>query len=244
MDWVRLGVRYFLDAKIRGLDGDLADAAEVMFVRSVAWAGEVKDDGFIPEGDVALLTRRRRHEAVVKVLVELGLWVAVPGGYRVVRWPDWNGDNIDALTRRRAADRERQRRRRERAKQSTGHLSRDASRDVTVAEKEEEKELLKGGEKGTARPSTGDPPPVENASQNGKTTYRPRCIKHAHDPDPPQCGGCRDARLADEQVAAMQATERAERDRRARDSPRCQTCTHPTTSTYHRRVCATERSTP
>lgn len=33
---------------------------------------------------------------------------------------------------------------------------------------------------------------------------------------------------------------RAERERQARASPRCPTCTHPTTSTYHRRVCATD----
>lgn len=69
------------------------------------------------------------------------------------------------------------------------------------------------------------------------------CPKHPNGTTD-RCGPCKGARERAEQWEAERAAERAERDRRARDSPRCQTCTHPTASTYHRRVCATERSTP
>lgn len=223
MDWVKLGVRYFMDTKIRGLNGDLADAAEIMFVRSVAWAGEVQADGFIPEQDVALLTRRRRHEAVVDVLVALGLWVAVPGGYRVQRWPDWNGDNMDALMRRRAADRERQRRRRERAKQPTDNMSRDTSRDITVAEGEGEVEVVKGGSTSRSPAARAGPPPRQ-------------CQRHINDTDPPQCGPCRDARLAHEAWQRDQAATAAQRQRSA---PRCPT--HPTEPDDHCAPCRSER---
>lgn len=108
MDWVKLGVRYYFDAAIRGLDGDLADAAEVMFTRGLARAGEVGRDGFIPEQDVSLLTRRRRYAALVSALIAAGLWTEAPGGYRVAKWSDWQ-DALDALTKRRKADRERKR---------------------------------------------------------------------------------------------------------------------------------------
>lgn len=196
MDFVKLAVRYFFDPKIRGMDGDLADAAEVMFTRSVAWAGEVECGGFIPERDVALLTRRRRHGAVVRMLVESGLWEAVPGGYLVRRWPDWQ-DQLDALARKRAADRDRQRRRRAAAREDRPppNASRDPSRDVTPP-RGERGEGVKGGDPSYGAQSPDAPPPR-------------RCPKHEDDPDPPNCGPCKDARLAWEQHRADRARQRA-----------------------------------
>jgi hypothetical protein len=181
---VKLGVRYYFDTAIRGLDGDLADAAEVMFTRGLARAGEVGRAGFIPERDVELLTRRRRYVAVVEALLRSGLWTAVPGGYRVQRWSDWQ-DHLDALTRKRTADRDRQRLRRAAAK-TESTLSRDKSRDVAAVEKEKEKELGGTPRKGstTARPREDRAPP------------NPRCEQHRDTTNPPNCGRCADARRA------------------------------------------------
>lgn len=245
---MKLGVRYYLDPAIRGLSGDLADAAEVMFTRGLARAGEVSDGGFIPKQDVELLTRRRRYGAVVDALLRSGLWTVVAGGYQVTRWSDWQ-DHLDALARKRTADRDRQRRRRAAAdKGSTSedrqppNLSRDPSRDVTDAEGEGEGEVLgvQGGDTGTARPSTSAaPPPVDNPP-NHTPALPGRCPRHATDPDPPNCGGCRDARLAAQQAERDQVAARQDADRAARDGPKCRTCRHPTSSHYHRTVCQEE----
>jgi hypothetical protein len=219
-DWVKLSQRYFHDPRIRGLNGDLADAAEVMFTRGLARAGEVGCAGFIPEQDVELLARRRRYAALVRALTESGLWHAVPGGYQVTRWADWQ-DHLDALTRKRTADRERQRRRRAAARNGNP-LSRDMSRDVTAVEGEGEVEVVKGGS--TSRyPARAGPPPRQ-------------CPKHLNDTDPPLCGPCKTARLNHERWQTDQATARAERQR---TGPRCPT--HPTEPADHCRPCRSER---
>jgi hypothetical protein len=225
VDWVKLGVRYFFDPKVRGMNGDLADAAEVMFVRSCAWGGEEGRAGFIPEQDVELLTRRRRHADVVRMLISLGLWVAVPGGYRVVRWPDWNGE-LDVLTQRRATDRDRQRRRRERLREPVDPLSRDASRDVTPLEGEGDKDKEGGNSRRVthaARARDQPPPPRQ-------------CPKHVNDTDPPPCGPCKTARLNHERWQTDQTAARAERQRTGRRCP-----THPTEPADHCRPCRSER---
>lgn len=253
MDWVKLAQRYYLDPAIRGLDGDLADAAEIMFVRGLARAGEVAAGGFIPEQDVELLTRRRRYEAVVNALLRSGLWKRAAGGYQVTRWTDWQ-DHLDALTRKRTADRERQRRRRaavHEAGESTDdqagkctdqrkpETSRDMSRDVTAVEGEGEKEKDLGGssrEVSNDVVHSRDSPPVENQSQNGTSPPPRRCPRHLTDPDPPNCGACREARLAAEQ---WERDDLAESVARARDAPRCQH--HPTEPADHCRACRSER---
>jgi hypothetical protein len=178
VDWVKLATRYYTDPKVRGLD----DAAELMFVRGLARAGELGDGGFIPESDVSLLARRRRHETLVEQLVVSRLWSRVDGGYRINAWADWQSA-ADALAVRRAADRERQRKRRAAA----DPLSRDngnLSRDVTVTEEEEERDL--GGT------STG----VTHSRAREGLEPPSRCEKHLKIKDPPKCGGCADARKA------------------------------------------------
>lgn len=208
VDWVKLAQRYYLDPAIRGVDGDLGDAAEVMFTRGLARAGEVGQHGFIPEQDVALLTRRRRYAAVVRVLTQSGLWTVVPGGYQIARWSDWQ-DHLDALTRKRAADRDRQRRRRA-AAHNGSPLSRDPSRDVTAVEGEGEREKEGGySSVGKSPPSTGDPQPPPQT-----------CNRHPDGTDDP-CRSCQRAREAHQQWQADQAAVRAEREQLRRQQPRC-----------------------
>lgn len=184
MDWVKLGVRYYTDTKIRELD----DAAELMFVRGLARAGEVEHGGFIPESDVPLLTRRRRYGGLVDALVSSGLWTRVDGGYQSAAWSDWQ-DELDALTRRRKADRERKRATRAAAKRETSvhdEVSADMSADVRTTEGEEdlEKESL-------GRVGNGSAPPARAREAPPRT-----CSKHKDDPEPPPCFGCKNARLA------------------------------------------------
>lgn len=221
MDWVKLAQRYYLDPAIRGMDGDLADAAEVMFTRGLARAGEVGQHGFIPEQDVPLLARRRRYAAVVRVLTESGLWQAVPGGYQVRRWADWQ-DHLDALTRKRTADRERQRARRAAAGRDRpgSNPSRDPSRDVTAVEGEGEGDLegVQGGDTGTARPSTDERPPVDNPEDQPPPW---RCPRHAARPADGNCGPCGDYRRTRQDWDRQRAEQAAAR---SRDGWRCTRC--------------------
>jgi hypothetical protein len=210
---VKLAQRYYLDPAVRALPAEVADAAEVMFTRGLARAGEVARGGFIPEQDVELLTRRRRHGAVVNALISSGLWQAVPGGYQVTRWADWQ-DHLDALTRKRAVDRERQRRRRAAARNGNP-LSRDKSRDVTAVEGEGELEGVQvGGEAHPPRGQTRPPPGF--------------CPKHQTQPADGPCGPCGDYRRVrldwDSAQAAAQQQARHEAVATARASPRCSLC--------------------
>lgn len=108
MDWVKLYVRYYVDERIEALpDAD----TEMMFVRGLGRAGELRREGFIPEESLPKLARKRRYAASVSALLASGLWTKVDGGYQITNWDHWQ-DALDALAKRRAADRERQRRRR------------------------------------------------------------------------------------------------------------------------------------
>lgn len=117
VDLVYLSTRYYLDPDVASLpDAD----TELLFVRGIAYAGAEDTGGFIPEAIVPSLIRRRRHAAAVEALVARSLWLPASGdrgqpGYRIARWQEWQ-EELEALERRRAADRERKRR--ERARQA------------------------------------------------------------------------------------------------------------------------------
>lgn len=210
MDWVKLHCRYYADPKVEGLD----DAAEVMFVRSLALAGDREQRGFIPETSLPLLARRRRYERLVSALVAGGLWTPVDGGYVITAWSDWQ-DAADALAERRTADRERQRRRRRRQKESMSRDIEDSSRDVTETELETDPFETKGGEPlQAAAPAAPPPKPPNNAAPPRK------CPAHLHDPAfTGPCGQCADARyeherwLREHPVTALDGTVAAQRKR-------------------------------
>jgi hypothetical protein len=151
VDWVKLATRYYLDPAVASLpDAD----TELLFVRGLAYAGAEETGGFIPEVIVSSLIRRRRYGAAVEALTARSLWVPCTGdrgqpGYRIRRWEDWQ-EELDALARRRANDRERKRKQRqgERESAQVDDLSRDMSADspVTVTppkEVEEERDKPK-----------------------------------------------------------------------------------------------------
>jgi len=217
VDWVKLATRYYTDDKVRRLD----DAAELMFVRGLARAGELGDGGIIPDSDVSLLARRRRCETLVRQLVDARLWSRVDGGYRINAWADWQSA-ADALSARRAADRERQRRRRasdpphENPSRDNGHVSRD----VTPAEEEEERDL--GGS------SVGV---TYDARAQGPPRTCPKHPKGTNDP----CMPCKRAREAFEAHAA-------EKRERIRLAAKCRV--HRGELEHNCRVCASEELSP
>lgn len=198
VDWVKLHVRYYADHRVEHLPN--ADA-EVMFVRGLARAGELKLGGFIPKASVPKLARRRAS-ASVAALVHCGLWTEVDGGYQVTNWDAWQAA-LNALVERRAADAARKRLARAAAKaaRASADSSMDASANVHPTEKEKEEE-----ERGTVRTS-----PRARAREDEPP---PRCPRHLRSANPPNCGACADARRHHDEW------QKADRARRAA-APRC-----------------------
>lgn len=151
--FVKLGVGYYRDPKVAGLD----DAGEVMFSRALAYCGEQRTGGHVPDEILATLTRRpTQARRIADRIVSKGAWVRVAGGYQIVRWEDWQ-DALDALERRRQSDRERKRVKRATARGVHG-LSADTSAEVRTTDKEEEKEKNAAA---AASADTDLPPAVE-----------------------------------------------------------------------------------
>jgi hypothetical protein len=126
-----------------------------LFVRGLAYCGAEETGGFIPTEIVPSLIRRRRHGAAVEALVARSLWVVASGdrgqpGYRVTRWEDWQ-EELEALARRRAADRERKRR--ERASKQNGRVD------------GHEKQQFKGMSRDMSTGTSADSPHPESKSQ-------------------------------------------------------------------------------
>lgn len=124
MDWVKLSARYYLDRAVAQLD----DAAEVMFTRALAYSGDQETGGFIPVGMLHVFSRSRRYEATARALVAAGLWLPARGGYQITRWEEWQSE-LEAIARRRSADRDRKRRERAAVKAQLNGMSRDESAD-------------------------------------------------------------------------------------------------------------------
>ncbi len=244
MDWVKLAVRYYADPKVAALpDAD----TELMFVRGLARAGEQGAGGFIPESVLPELARRRRYAACVDALLAAGLWSRVDGGYQITRWADWQ-DGLDALTRRRTADRERQRRRRAAAREErpTGARAEssppegqtrgsDAEVPTTVDNQavSRDKSGLSRDQDQVSRDLSRDVTGTEGdrdleGVQVGDKSYGPharareepppRCPKHIDDEDPPPCGQCADARRQHERWETDQVQVQLRADQQRRSA--------------------------
>lgn len=176
MDWVKLSARYYLDVAISNLpDAD----TEVMFTRALAYAGDQETGGFVPAGMLPALCRSRRYEVCARALVTSGLWLASRGGYQITRWEEWQSE-LEAIARRRSADRERKRHQRLREKDdATNHrVSRD-----TVSEGNNLETGVSSQVKGMSRDASADchaesPPPRE---KRVRTTTSNDVVGHVRD---------------------------------------------------------------
>lgn len=121
MDWVKLTTDYYRDAEI----AVGSDAAEVMFTRGLALAGEIERHGFIPDAMVPGLTRKPvQAKKIAGELVKADLWEKVRGGYQIANWDKIQAE-LEKIVERKKRDRERKRA--ERA--ASRELSEDVSAD-------------------------------------------------------------------------------------------------------------------
>lgn len=107
MTWVRLDDKRALNAKLRraGL------AARGLDEAAICWSAHQEHDGFVSEEDVAMLTNLhgcKKPKPLIDVLVQVGRWERVPGGYQLAGFLEFNPSRAD-LEARREADRKRKR---------------------------------------------------------------------------------------------------------------------------------------
>lgn len=83
-----LSAHYYKDDAI----DEAGEAAELLYVRGLAFCADVLSDGFISDRQLVRFVGVGMFDAPDRAarLVEVGLWENVEGGYRVRSWLDWN----------------------------------------------------------------------------------------------------------------------------------------------------------
>jgi len=141
--YVKLQSGYYLDPAVAGL----SEAAEIAFVRSIAYCGSAETHGYVPDAVLTSIVRRQSVRAASKVCQELvtaTLWIKVPGGHQLRTWSE-NQSELEALLTRRKSDAERQKRHRAKGvdkSQDGTEMSRDIDRDTHARSREERREEL------------------------------------------------------------------------------------------------------
>jgi hypothetical protein len=99
-----LSAHYYKDDAI----DEAGEAAELLYVRGLAFCADVLSDGFISDRQLVRFVGVGMFDAIDRAvkLVEVGLWESTEGGYRVRSWLDWNRSRAE-ITDVMAKDRER-----------------------------------------------------------------------------------------------------------------------------------------
>jgi hypothetical protein len=169
------------------------NAAMGLWVRAGAWSAQQLTDGHIPLHIVSALGNKKQAERLVLV----GLWVALPDGYRFHQWnEDGRQPTRASVEKERGEARERMRKAREEKRLRSGEVRANTGRS--------------SGDVRSTRPDPTRPDPTfgsSKTSQRGVTevdarqsTPPPRfpehCDAHANTAKPGKCGECADARRA------------------------------------------------
>lgn len=98
-----LSAHYYKDDAI----DEAGEAAELLYVRGLAFCADVLSDGFISDRQLVRFVGVGMFDAPDRArrLVEVGLWERVEGGFRVRSWLDWNrsrAEITDSLAKDRA----------------------------------------------------------------------------------------------------------------------------------------------
>lgn len=152
MDWVKLATNYYDDAALMRA----GEAAEVLFLRALAYCGDQENDGTVPHEALARLTPTR-GKARASALVREGLWKPVPQGWSIVSWSK-HQESKDQLDAKRASARARQAKHRAQQANAVCHAVTNARVTPTEVEVEVEDAAAAASE---PEPPTPLPPPVE-----------------------------------------------------------------------------------
>lgn len=139
MGWVKLDDNFFRNPKVLEISAE----SKLLYLAGLCYAGASLTDGFIPKNAVRSLAadadisagNRRAQE-----LVNAGLWVEEPRGYRVHDYLEHNSSSADVRAKRDAA---KARMQRHRSREQSANNAR-SSQDVREPETETETETEKG----------------------------------------------------------------------------------------------------
>lgn len=154
--YVPLDVNYVSDEGIRRAGA----AAELLYIRGLAYSKRTQSDGFLPDYDLAVISvgLPTVREAVT-ALVERELWLVADGGWQIRSWRRWNEVHGDTAEKRKRAA-ERQRRSRERKAEQVAQLQ------AQVTESDEDGD----GPKSVEEADEADPEEVEPDSVTAPVT--------------------------------------------------------------------------
>jgi hypothetical protein len=199
----------------------MSDAAVALWTRAGSYSAAKLTDGFIAEHVLALLSQSPQEAA--DELKRRGLWSRVKGGYKFHQWCERN------LTKQRVqtdqkTDRDRKRRDREAARNAAGQMLKpeavppfvhsDSNRSPNGFHPE-------SGESPAVSVSVSSSVSVSGSGRGAEDGSGPpgaeppsRCAEHLHEPKPPNCGPCGDARRDHNQWVIAKA-------KWEREAPKC-----------------------
>lgn len=160
MPWVRFDDVFPINRKVDGL----SDAAFRLHVSAIFWCARNLTDGFVPEGDLELVSARvRTPTRFAAELVDRGLWIEHETGWQIKDYLDFQPSKEQVLEDRKKAA-ERQRKWRD-AKRNT--VSNGSSNGVSNAAPPRPAPIPKG-ERGGGRDSKTSPvDDCDHCDQNG-----------------------------------------------------------------------------
>ena len=124
MDWCRLGSSYYLDAAVLRA----GEAAEVLFLRCLAYSAGAESRGRIDKAVLPLLTPAKT-QARLSALLREQLLVDEGDTVLIRKWEHWQ-EALDAESDRRRRDRERKRAERDAVRAASSDVSTDSPRTV------------------------------------------------------------------------------------------------------------------
>lgn len=169
-------------------------AAMGLWVLAGCWSSDNLTDGFVPR----VIARRWDPRGIYATkLVKSELWFDATadgeGGYQFVNWSEWNPTKAEVEAER---ERARDRMKKARLRRTGGERSEDVRPN----------ERRSSGEVRVPRPVPSRPVPTRPSSsedsRGGVTDGdaheppSPKCSKHINEPHPPDCGRCKESRLA------------------------------------------------
>jgi hypothetical protein len=236
MTWFKIDDSFWRSKKVRKLGEKDRLGAVGLWTLSGDWSADNLTDGFVPWEVIDGWDPDRR---LAERLIAVGFWVEIEKdgetGVEFHDWEDWQPTR-DQVIQRRKADADRRARWRAAKRDGTPPPSGPGGRpaDHQRESQQESREVSRRDATRESRPASllpdptrPDPTrPVTTSGEVGGGSYvtqrariqdppRPRCPQHEHlDPtDPgPNCIGCRDARVAEQDTAsAAAAAGRAQR---------------------------------
>ena len=100
LPWVRLDTQFPSNPKILYLIEDKKFRAAFVWAASLAYSGAHGTDGFIPAAALVFIHGTKSDAAA---LVDVGLWTAVPGGWEINGWNEFQPSDAESQERKKKA---------------------------------------------------------------------------------------------------------------------------------------------